>query len=314
MKDIPAFACCHVFIPDVLRNCRCKKPLIKPHLMKHLLLSGAILLSIHLNAQTSSINGKIKNLSNSQDMAFKIVFIRDHQRADSALTSTSGAFNSNLPAGIYDIELSKAGALPTRLEDVFLHPGEQAINISVKFTSAPVAPIEKPVLPLGDSVKHVSYFYIKPIIHEERELLTPPFMRRKMDDDVPSSAYNLVYTKRISDQAIQKPVTRDTSDSKKQINMPSTETRLSMSAEIIASTNWYVTFYPNPASETLYLTFSEQVESIRITDLFGKVLYESSNNGLLSMQVNVGDWDSGVYIVSTTSHNETIKGKLVIKH
>lgn len=282
--------------------------------MKYLLLCISILFSLHLSAQNSTINGRIKN---NNDTAIKIVFIRDGQRFDSVTSTYSGHFCKVMPASTYDLEISKEGMKPARLEQVNLNPGHQSVNITLKFTTFETAGQVKEVLPQGDTVQHISYFYIRPMNDRRPRILTPALMRRGSDDDeLPRPRCSIIQTVKaesVADSAASNKV--KSAETPANASEPAiAESRTIMTAEILASDHWYMTFSPNPVSGPVNIYFSEHVETITITDLFGKVLFKKVNNGSTNLQVDMASWNSGVYIISAVCKNESLSGKLVIKH
>jgi acylphosphatase len=282
--------------------------------MKYLLLCITILFSLHLSAQNSTINGRIKN---NNDTAIKIVFIRDGQRFDSVTSTYSGHFCKVMPAGTSDLELSKEGMKPARLEQVSLNPGHQSVNITLKFTTFETSTEVKEILPQGDTVQHISYFYIHPRVPKgPPRILTPALMRRGSDDDEltrPRCIIQTVKAESVVDSAASTKV--KSAETPANASEPAiAESRTIMTAEILASDHWYMTFSPNPVSGPVNIFFSEHVETITITDLFGKVLFKKVNNGSTSLQVDMASWNSGVYIISAVCKNESLSGKLVIKH
>ncbi len=278
-------------------------------IIKHLLLSPFLFFSVQTFSQSSQIAGKIKNLSSPQDLSFNVVFIKDGVRMDSTVTTASGTFNKHIAPGLYDLEVSKSGIQSAMLNQVYLNPGQQAVNISVKITM----PAEPLLLPPGDSVKHVSYFYILP--RKEPRILTPAFMRRTMDDEYtrPIQAPSAHINTAKANETVVNMTSGDSSGARNKAAAAS-ESRSTMTAEVMVTENWYMSFYPNPAADMLNITFSEQVESIKITDLFGKLLYERKNEGQSSMQIDLSTWASGAYVVIASNKNETVQGKVMVKH
>jgi hypothetical protein len=262
--------------------------------MKYLFLSSAILLATSLSAQTCEIHGKIKNLEHPADTSFRVVFIKGQNRIDSTRTNSAGQFSKTLASGIYHIEILKNKQQSVYLSKVLLEEGRQDVNISLKFNKAKTR--IKPPLPSGDSVHDISYFYIRGR-EEKTSLLTPALMRRSSDLDF-ASAYPSTYTAPAID-SMAKPKVQDATG---------------QTMEMIAFGNWYMTFYPNPAAETLYIRLSEQVQTVTIKDLHGKVIFEAKNEGKESVEVDTSTWYNGVYIVSASNQQESVRGKLVVKH
>ena len=83
--------------------------------------------------------------------------------------------------------------------------------------------------------------------------------------------------------------------------------------EIVVSANWHMQFYPNPSASLVNIAFSERVESLKITDLSGRVLYEMRKPES-ALTVDVQQWSTGLYLIAATLGNETITGKLLVMH
>ncbi|MCC6818492.1 MAG: T9SS type A sorting domain-containing protein [Bacteroidia bacterium] len=84
--------------------------------------------------------------------------------------------------------------------------------------------------------------------------------------------------------------------------------------EIFANENWSMRFYPNPANEFLFIEFSESAEKIWITTMNGQTIYNSQSPGQTSINMNIRDWNSGMYLVYAIKNGETISGKLLVLH
>ena len=83
--------------------------------------------------------------------------------------------------------------------------------------------------------------------------------------------------------------------------------------EIVVSGNWQMQFYPNPSASMVNIRFSERVESLKITDLSGRVLYEMLKPETV-VSVDVQQWSTGLYLIAATLSDETISGKLLVMH
>jgi hypothetical protein len=66
-----------------------------------------------------------------------------------------------------------------------------------------------------------------------------------------------------------------------------------------------VILYPNPATDVVQLQLSPENHFITITDLSGKVILRENSNALSTLQIYVGDWAKGLYIVSLVGANHT---------
>ncbi len=74
-----------------------------------------------------------------------------------------------------------------------------------------------------------------------------------------------------------------------------------------------VTMYPNPTSSTVKFTIplSESLDTVVITDMFGKTVYTAT--GLYINEVDVSTFSSGMYYVQITTKSGAIAGKKLIK-
>ncbi len=76
-----------------------------------------------------------------------------------------------------------------------------------------------------------------------------------------------------------------------------------------------ITVYPNPAKDVLNINLPEykDIESIRIIDLQGKVLFETTTITSNQLSVNISAYKSGVYLVQFTAINGA-KSVELVKH
>ena len=66
-------------------------------------------------------------------------------------------------------------------------------------------------------------------------------------------------------------------------------------------------FYPNPCSEVLHLNTKHEEYSIVIYAANGDVVFQAEN----TLEINVSEWESGMYLLSITSEGETVTRKFV---
>ncbi len=67
--------------------------------------------------------------------------------------------------------------------------------------------------------------------------------------------------------------------------------------------------YPNPVSTILNISTKKQIESVRMYDVLGKLVFQSSAIN----QINVSDYKSGVYLVKLESNDNVITKKIIIE-
>lgn len=84
--------------------------------------------------------------------------------------------------------------------------------------------------------------------------------------------------------------------------------------EIILGSYWHMRFYPNPAAHTLYIDFSEDIQSLSIYNINGQLMYENKTIADKQAQVDVSDYNSGLYTIQVYRNGEMVSGKLVVIH
>jgi hypothetical protein len=67
--------------------------------------------------------------------------------------------------------------------------------------------------------------------------------------------------------------------------------------------------YPNPASETIYITSGVTIEKIELYDIVGKQVLESKNTS----EINVSHLDHGLYLLKLYSENASTTKKVIIE-
>ena len=67
--------------------------------------------------------------------------------------------------------------------------------------------------------------------------------------------------------------------------------------------------YPNPASETIYITSGVTIEKIEVYDIVGKRVLESKNTSA----VKVNHLDHGLYLLKLHSENASTTKKVIIE-
>jgi hypothetical protein len=73
-----------------------------------------------------------------------------------------------------------------------------------------------------------------------------------------------------------------------------------------------ISIFPNPAQNILTIANIEPNSVIRITNIDGKILHELKNNSSTT-QLNVSEWQSGLYFVSVSSAQEFSVKKVIIE-
>ncbi|RMZ50481.1 T9SS C-terminal target domain-containing protein [Flavobacteriaceae bacterium PRS1] len=72
-----------------------------------------------------------------------------------------------------------------------------------------------------------------------------------------------------------------------------------------------ITIYPNPASDIVHLKGMTDIETeIHIFDIFGKLVYSQNKN---NKDIDVSQFNAGIYLLSISSHGQKTTKKLVIQ-
>ena len=73
-----------------------------------------------------------------------------------------------------------------------------------------------------------------------------------------------------------------------------------------------ISFYPNPASNLVYLTSESTIQNVTVYDLKGSIiLFKTSVNGSSLGQINIGKLEKGSYILKIKTNKEVIQKKLI---
>ncbi len=71
--------------------------------------------------------------------------------------------------------------------------------------------------------------------------------------------------------------------------------------------------YPNPANDMIKVILPETSQKIEILDISGKIIYQSENNNLNELNINISNWESGLYILNVYSNNSIQTQKLIVE-
>ncbi|MEX2349920.1 MAG: peptidoglycan DD-metalloendopeptidase family protein [Flavobacteriaceae bacterium] len=99
--------------------------------------------------------------------------------------------------------------------------------------------------------------------------------------------------------ATYKGITKSTTFS---INEP-----LDVNKEVIQN----ITFYPNPVTELLTINASQEIETINVYDLTGKLLLTSLPYGAMQTAIDMSNLSSGIYMVSLELGSEKVIYKII---
>ena len=70
--------------------------------------------------------------------------------------------------------------------------------------------------------------------------------------------------------------------------------------------------YPNPATDELNINFQSASSKIEIFDISGQKVY-SQEISTLNTQINIEDWDAGIYILKSTDENGISTAKFIVQ-
>ncbi len=85
--------------------------------------------------------------------------------------------------------------------------------------------------------------------------------------------------------------------------------------EFSSSLNPKVTIYPNPTNGVFNMDFKNDVKSIRVVDILGKVVYSekiASESVDTTKRIDLSNLNNGLYIVSVTNDNGTSNYKVIL--
>ncbi len=80
-----------------------------------------------------------------------------------------------------------------------------------------------------------------------------------------------------------------------------------------------VTIYPNPATNEIYINYSNAnvtgTTTMSLTDLSGRLVYYEKihTTGEFTKRIDVASISKGIYILNVTTFNETINKKVIIE-
>lgn len=101
--------------------------------------------------------------------------------------------------------------------------------------------------------------------------------------------------------------------------VPGDVTNIITDVNTIVTTKDKMQLFPNPASRTIYINFSDglsQKATVSITDLMGRIIHTSAINSLNStpLEIKTNLLAEGIYFVRLKSDEFSISKKLVIRH
>lgn len=78
----------------------------------------------------------------------------------------------------------------------------------------------------------------------------------------------------------------------------------------------YVTLFPNPASETMLLSFSQPIDQceIAVRNIIGETIFTQTYDNASELRFPVSQLPNGMYLLSVNSKKETWNKKFIVKH
>jgi hypothetical protein len=78
------------------------------------------------------------------------------------------------------------------------------------------------------------------------------------------------------------------------------------------STNGNVVIYPNPAVDILHINTSTDIDQIQFFSLSGQLIHSQYSNGN-QIDLNISEFEPGIYFIKVFSSNTVITKKLIVK-
>ncbi|MBK9456677.1 MAG: T9SS type A sorting domain-containing protein [Bacteroidetes bacterium] len=75
-----------------------------------------------------------------------------------------------------------------------------------------------------------------------------------------------------------------------------------------------ISLYPNPATTSLTVVMNSDIQSIQIFDMTGKLVFNQNIETAESIQLDISEWNSGIYLVQSVGTSGTTTEKLVVQH
>lgn len=84
----------------------------------------------------------------------------------------------------------------------------------------------------------------------------------------------------------------------------------------IEDRNLSATLYPNPASDIIYLSFSNPLDQceVFVRNIIGETIISQTYDNADNLRIPVSKWPNGIYIISVNSKKGTWHKKFIVKH
>ena len=75
-----------------------------------------------------------------------------------------------------------------------------------------------------------------------------------------------------------------------------------------------INLYPNPVNDILNISSSDNIKSLEIKDLLGRIVYSSLDINSKSMSLNTSNFRNNVYLLSLIINDKLVIKKIIISH
>jgi hypothetical protein len=75
-----------------------------------------------------------------------------------------------------------------------------------------------------------------------------------------------------------------------------------------------INLYPNPANDILNISSSDNIKSLKVKDLLGRIVYSSLDINSKSISLNTSYFSNNVYLLSFLIKDELVIKKIIINH
>ncbi len=82
---------------------------------------------------------------------------------------------------------------------------------------------------------------------------------------------------------------------------------------ISQASNIEMSIFPNPATDVVNVVAEESINSVRVMNALGQVVYTNNNVNAESMQLNVNDYAAGMYIITVNTDKGTSTQRVMVR-
>jgi len=75
-----------------------------------------------------------------------------------------------------------------------------------------------------------------------------------------------------------------------------------------------ISIYPNPVNDMLNISSSDNIKSLEVKDLLGRIVYSSTDINSKSISLNTSNFSNNVYLLSLIINNKLVIKKIIISH